>query len=57
MKREAGTRNDGRKPFVFEVTVRKTGEQFKHSRTGISRLNAWTELEREKGSSWEIKWA
>lgn len=57
MKREAGTRNDGRKPFDFDVTDRKTGEQFKHSRTGISRLNAWTELEREKGSSWEIKWA
>ncbi len=57
MKREAGTRNDGRKPFDFEVTVRKTGEQFKHSRTGISRLNAWTELEREKGTSWKIKWA
>lgn len=57
MKIVAGTRNEGRKPFDFDVTDRKTGEQFKHSRTGISRLNAWTELEREKGSSWEIKWA
>ena len=57
MKIVAKTRNDGRKPFDFEVTDRKSGEQFKHSRTGISRLNAFTELEREKGSSWDIKWS
>ena len=57
MKIVARTRNDGRKPFDFEVTDKKTGERFNHSRTGISRLNAWTELEREKVISWEIKWA
>lgn len=57
MKIVAGARNDGRKPFDFEVTDRKTGEQFKHSKTGISRLNAWTDLEKEKGNVWDIKWA
>jgi hypothetical protein len=54
MKIVAGARNDGRKPFV---TDRKTGEKFQYSKTGISRLNAWQELEKEKGNSWDIKWA
>jgi len=36
MKIVAGARNDGRKPFDFEVTDRKTGEKFSHSKTGIS---------------------
>jgi hypothetical protein len=57
MKIVAGARNDGRKPFDFEVTDRKTGQTFQHSKTGISRLNAWEELEKEKGNSWDIKWA
>lgn len=57
MKIVAGARNDGRKPFDFEVTDRKTGEKFSHSKTGISSLNAWSELEREKGNVWLIKWA
>ena len=57
MKIVAGERNDGRKPFDFDVTDRKTGEKFKFSKTGISRLEAWTELEKQKGNSWEIKWA
>jgi hypothetical protein len=57
MKIVAGERNDGRKPFDFDVTDKKTGEKFKFSKTGISRLEAWTELEKQKGNSWEIKWA
>jgi len=57
MKIVAGARNDGRKPFDFEVTDKKTGEKFQWSKTGISRYNAWTELEKEKGNSWDIKWA
>jgi len=44
MKIVAGARNDGRKPFDFEVTDRKTGEQFSHSKPGISRLNASSDL-------------
>ena len=57
MKIVAGARNDGRKPFDFEVTNRKTGEKFQYSKTGISRLNARSELEKEKGNVWLIKWA
>ena len=57
MKIVAGERNDGRKPFDFDVIERKTGKKFIYSKTGISRLNAWEELEKEKGNSWEIKWA
>ena len=57
MKIVAGARNDGRKPFDFEVTDKKTGQKFQYSKTGISRLNAWTDLEKEKGNVWDIKWA
>jgi len=57
MKIVAGERNDGRKPFDFDVIERKTGKKFVYSKTGISRFNAWEELEKEKGNSWDIKWA
>ena len=57
MKIVAGARNDGRKPFDFEVTDKKTGKKFHYSKTGISRLDAWEELEKEKGNVWEIQWA
>jgi hypothetical protein len=56
MKQIIGARNDGRKPFDFEVTDKKTGQKFSWSRNGISRLNAWMELEKEKGNVWDIKW-
>lgn len=52
-----GERNDGRATFMFEVTDKQTGKQFTHPKAGISRLDAWTDLKREKGRSWEIKWA
>ena len=35
MKIVAGARNDGRKPFDFEVTDRKTGEKFKIGRAHV----------------------
>jgi len=57
MKRILGNRHDGRKPSDFEVTDRETGETFSHSATGISRLIAWSELQKEKGNVWLIKWA
>ena len=33
MKIVAGSRNDGRKPFDFEVTDKRTGERLSNSRT------------------------
>ena len=56
MKRVVGARNDGRDVFIFDVVVKKTGEKFKHEKSGISRLNAFEDLQRQKGNSWEIKW-
>jgi hypothetical protein len=56
MKIVAGERNDGRAIFHFDVVVKRTGEKFKHSKAGISRLNAFEELERQKGNSWLIQW-
>lgn len=57
MKRVIGARNDGRASFLFDIVDKKTGETFQEQKTGTSRLNAWTELEKEKGNVWEIKWA
>ena len=56
MKIVAGARNDGRAIFVFDVEVKRTGEKFKHEKAGISRLNAYEELERQKGAMWAIQW-
>jgi hypothetical protein len=52
-----GERNDGRASFMFEVTDKKTGRQFTHPKSGISRLDAYNDFKKEKGRSWEIKWA
>jgi hypothetical protein len=56
MKIVAGARNDGRAIFLFDVVVKRTGEKFKHPKSGISRLNAYEDLERQKGAVWSIKW-
>jgi len=56
MKIVAGARKDGRASFLFDVVDKKTGKKFKHEKSGISRLNAYEELEKQKGNSWLIQW-
>jgi len=57
MKQILAGRNDGRAMFTFDAIDKVTGDRKQIAKSGISRLDAYTQLMRKESKLYLIQWA